>query len=104
MVVGVCQLVLSIPENNSLKGKRRVVRKILDRLRARYNVAAAEVDALDVHRRAVLGLSVVSNDRGHANSMLDDMTRFVANIGEALIVDRSFELIHVGDGAGEASW
>jgi uncharacterized protein YlxP (DUF503 family) len=97
MVVGVCRITLSLPGNDSLKGKRKVVRRILDRARSRFNVAAAEVDDNDVHRRAVLGFTVVSNDAGHVNSMVDEVTAFVSGATEALVVDRFFEIIHVGE-------
>ncbi len=89
---------MSLPGNDSLKGKRKVVRSILDRLRHRYNVAAAEVDDLDVHRRAVLGFAVVSNDVSHVHSMLDTLTSAVAGASNALIVDRRTEIVHVGEG------
>lgn len=89
-------MVLVLPGNNSLKGKRKVVRSVLDRVRARFNVAAAEVDAMDDWRRAVLGFSVVSNDSGHANSMLDTLCAFVESSVDALVVDRSLEILHVG--------
>ena len=97
MVVGVCRITLSLRGNDSLKGKRRVIRPILDRVRARYNVAAAEVADNDVHQRAVLGFAVVSNDGRHATSMIDDLVSFVAGSTEALVVDRYHEIIHVGD-------
>ena len=97
MVVGVCRITLSLPGNDSLKGKRKVVRRIVDRARSRFNVAAAEVEDNDVHRRAVLGFSVVSNDARHANSMIDELTSFVAGASEALIVDRYFDVFQVGE-------
>lgn len=103
MVIGTCRLVLSLPGNDSLKGKRRVVRRIVDRLRHRYNVAVAEVDELDAHRRAVLGLAVVSNDARHANSMLDTLVSAVASASEALVVDRRMEILSVGRGEHLAS-
>jgi len=43
MVVGICQLDLRIPENHSLKEKRHVLRKLIDRVRHRFNVAISEV-------------------------------------------------------------
>jgi hypothetical protein len=92
MVVGVLRIVLALPWNDSLKGKRSVVRKILERARARFNVAAAELEDLDAHRRAVLGFTVISNDRRHAMSMLDTLTSFVASATEAQLVDRRVEL------------
>ena len=96
MVIGVCCLTLALPGNDSLKGKRSVIRRVLDRTRNKFNVAAAEVDELDSHRRAVLGFSVVSNDTGHAQSMLDKLVGFIDSMGLAVLVGRTSELIHVG--------
>lgn len=50
---------------------------------------------MDVHRRAVLGFAVVSNDARHANSMVDTIAQFIAGATEALVVDRKMELVHV---------
>jgi uncharacterized protein len=96
VVVGVCRIALRIAGNDSLKGKRRVVRRIVDRTRNQFNVAVAEVADMDEHRRASIGFAVVSNDSRHANAMLDNVVSFVAGLTEAEIVDRSMELIHVG--------
>jgi len=71
MVVGICTLELSIPESNSLKEKRQVLKSLLVGVRQRFNVAAAEVDHQDTWRRAVVGLACVSNDQAFANELLD---------------------------------
>ncbi|MBW2464103.1 MAG: DUF503 domain-containing protein [Deltaproteobacteria bacterium] len=86
-----------MPGNDSLKGKRKVVRRILDRARSRFNVAAAEVGDNDVHRRAVLGFTVVSNDSRHVNSMLDEVAAFVEGATETIVIDRFFDIQHVGE-------
>ncbi len=96
MIVGTCRVVLSLPGSDSLKDKRKIVRSVLDRVRAKFNVAAAEVESMDAHRTAVLGLAVVSNDARHANSMIDTITSFISGASEAILTDRSFELVHVG--------
>lgn len=98
MVVGVCRVVLALPGNQSLKGKRKVVRSVLDRVRSRFNVAASEVADNDDWRRATLGFSVVSNDAGHANSMLDTLMEFVESSVQAVVVDRELEIVHIGQG------
>ena len=98
MVVGVCRITLSIPGNDSLKGKRRVVRRIVDRTRNRWNASVAEVGFLDEHRRTLIGFAVVSNDARHANAMLDKIGVFVGGLTEAVILDRSMELIRLGGG------
>ncbi|MBW1838898.1 MAG: DUF503 family protein [Deltaproteobacteria bacterium] len=41
MVVGVCHLDLLIRENNSLKGKRRILKKIIERVKNKFNVSMA---------------------------------------------------------------
>ena len=96
MVIGVSRISLSLPGNDSLKGKRRVIRRIVDRSRNQFNVAIAEVGRLDEHRAAELGVSVVSNDASHANSMLDNVLTFISGLTEAIVVGRYMELIHVG--------
>ncbi len=71
MVIGSALIELEIPDNDSLKDKRRVVKSVLARLRRDYNVAAAEVDALDEWRRAIIAIVTVSTDAGHAHSVLE---------------------------------
>ncbi|MDB4976735.1 MAG: hypothetical protein JWN48_5076 [Myxococcaceae bacterium] len=94
MVVGICRIVLSLPWNDSLKGKRSVVKSILERARNRFHVAAAEVDDLDAHRRATLGFAVVSNEARHVESILDKLVSFVAGATQAQIIDQSRVIEH----------
>ena len=63
MTVGVLQVELSIPDAMSLKDKRRVVKSLKDRIAHGHNVSIAEVGALDEHRRSILGMAMVSNDK-----------------------------------------
>jgi uncharacterized protein YlxP (DUF503 family) len=100
MVVGVCRLVLALPGVDSLKGKRSIVRRIVDRARNKFNVAIAEVADMDAHRRAVLGFAVVSNDTRHVSSMVDTIVSFVAGATEALVIDRAMEIVHLEDHFG----
>ncbi len=90
MVVGVLRLALYIQGASSLKDKRQVLRKVIDRLRARYNVSVAEVGDNDIWQRALVGITAVSNDHSFVNEVLDKCTRDVANITE--ILDREMEI------------
>ena len=47
MVVGTARLVLAIPSATSRKDKRSGVRRVVNRARARFNAAIAEVDDQD---------------------------------------------------------
>ena len=93
MVVGVCQVVLSLYDNTSLKGKRSVVQRVIHRTRNRYNIAIAEVADNDVHEHAVIGFAIVGNDRAFINSRLDKIVTFIDDIGEAPVADHDFEIV-----------
>ena len=71
LIVGVCTLDLYIPEANSLKDKRSVLKSMLEGLRSRFNVSAAEIEHMDVWRRATVGIACVSNSQQFANQVLD---------------------------------
>ncbi len=71
MIVGLLQVELAIDGAQSLKDKRRVVMSLKDRLHREHQVAVAEVDHLDHHQLAMLGLAVVSNEVAHCQSILD---------------------------------
>lgn len=96
VIVGACRVTLALPGNASLKGKRAAVRPILERVRARFNVAAAEVANQDDHVRATLGFAVVSSSRSHAESMIDTIVDFVERDGRAILVGRERELVAIG--------
>jgi len=78
MNVGVCRIELRLPENQSLKGKRRVVKSIITRLQNKYKVSVAEVDSQDLWQLATLGIACISNHRRHANETLSSVVKFVA--------------------------
>lgn len=95
MVVGVCRVDLRIPGNASLKGKRKVLRKIIDRVKNRYNISISEIGDNDLWQRSQLGLSVVGNDSRHINSSLDKIINFIEGMNVAEIIDSEIEIIHI---------
>jgi uncharacterized protein len=79
MNVGVATIRVRLPENSSLKGKRSVIKSVVDQVRNRFNVAVAEVDDLDAWQIATLGVSCVSNDTQHTNEVLSKVVGFIGN-------------------------
>jgi len=77
MVVGTLLIEITLPGNHSLKGKRRIVRSLMDRVRNRFNVAVAEVDHLDAWGIASIGVACVSNERAHVDEVLKEVIRWV---------------------------
>lgn len=87
MIVGSLRVRLLLRESRSLKDKRQVVRSIKDRLRNAFNVAVAEVDALDDRRLVVLGFAAVSNEAGHVRAMLDEVAAALRSHPVAEFID-----------------
>jgi uncharacterized protein len=92
MVVGVCSIDLHIPGNDSLKGKRSVVRRIKERVRNTFNVSVAEVEDLDKLQRAGIGIAFVSNDASHVHSTLSKVVNFIDHLYVAEIIDYHIEV------------
>ncbi|MCC3273363.1 DUF503 domain-containing protein [Arthrobacter zhangbolii] len=78
MWIGALEVDLLLGDVHSLKGKRSLVRPILAELRRKFDVSAAEVGSLDLHRRAAIGVGVVAADRTHVVDVLDAAERLVA--------------------------
>ena len=93
MIIGVLQLELSIGDAMSLKDKRRVVKSVKDRIAHGHNVSVAEVAALDEHRRAVLGVAMVSNDSRYVQGALSKIVDFVRAIRNVDLMDYQMDLL-----------
>ena len=96
MMVGACRVTLRLPENESLKGKRQVVKSLTTRIRNRYNVSIAEIDNLESWQIASLGISCVSNSNNHASEMLAKVVGFIRDSRlDAEVLDWEVELLQV---------
>ena len=86
-------LTLYLPAAHSLKEKRAVVRSLVERLRARLDVSAAEVGSQDLAQRAEVGFAVVSGDLATARRLADEAERFADRelLGRAEVIDRVVE-------------
>ena len=93
MVIGVCTLVLAIPGSQSLKDKRRALRSVLDGVRQRFNVSAAEVGELDIWRRAVVGIVCVSNEQKFCDQVLNKALDWVENNYSVEVLDVAMEYL-----------
>ena len=87
--MGVITWELHLEGSRSLKDKRRVLKSLKDRLHNRFNLSAAETAHQDLWQRAELSACVVSNERGHVDSVLREADRLVAGAAGARILDTS---------------
>ena len=95
MSVGALKVRLRLPENHSLKGKRRVLQSIATQVRNKFNVSIAEIEDQDLWQLATLGIVCVSTDRRHATQILSKVVEFVSSIrGDAEILDYEIEFLN----------
>ena len=94
MVIGICHLDLLIRENNSLKGKRRILKKIIERVKNKFNVSIAEVGNHDLWQSSQIGFCMVGNDRRFINSALDKIVLFIEGISSAEIIKSEIEIMN----------
>ena len=96
MFTGTLALDLLLGDVHSLKEKRSVVRPVVAAL-ARLGVSAAEAGHLDLHRRALLGVAVVSADAIHCREVLDRCEQLVAGRSEVEVLSAHTMLYKEGD-------
>lgn len=78
MYTGIALFDLLLPgDARSLKAKRSYVRPIVAALR-RFEVAAAEVGAVELHGRAQIGVAAVAAEPRHVTEVLDACERMMA--------------------------
>jgi len=91
--VGICTIELQLNAVNSLKGKRRIIKSVIEKIKNRYNVSVAEVDKQQNFRSAAIGLSKVSNDSSVIHRDFMSIINYIDDYSEAVIFDYNIEII-----------
>jgi uncharacterized protein YlxP (DUF503 family) len=97
MVVGVGRLHMRLHDNKSLKGKRKVVKRTIERVRSRFDVAIAEVADQNLWQSIQLGFSVVGSDGRVVHSVMDRLVNFIEELHLSEILDVEMEVLHFGN-------
>lgn len=95
MVVGFGIITFRLHDCRSLKGKRKIIKAIISRLRNAFNASVAEVGCNDVYQRAEIGFALAGNDRMLVNSKIDKLFNFVEELRLAEVVDTEMEIINL---------
>jgi uncharacterized protein YlxP (DUF503 family) len=91
VVVGCLYLDLFISEAQSLKDKRRVLRRLKDKAHLKFHVAVAETDDQELWQRARLAFVSVSNERQQVDRTLGAVADWAAGEPGFVISDRQLE-------------
>lgn len=97
MIVAVTRLSIYVPHSHSLKEKRAVVRKLVDRIQARFKLHIAEVGGQDTWQRVQLGFAVVGSDAQVVESIADEVVRSIQSSVDGQVVSIDSEVLRYGD-------
>lgn len=92
MKIGLSVIDLYLPGNNSLKGKRQILKSIKSRIRNKFNVSIAEIEDNDKWRRTKLGVVTINNDSTQVNNVLQSVINFIDGSYPAQIIDYQIEV------------
>jgi uncharacterized protein YlxP (DUF503 family) len=93
MIVGLLTLDLHIPQANSLKTKRMVVKSLIDRTKNKFNVSVAEVDSQNLWQRSVIGIAMVANETLIINKVFEKIRTIVYDTHEVELIDSTTEML-----------
>lgn len=97
MKLGYCSMRFYLHGNNSLKGKRKVIRAIKDRLKNKFNVSVAEVGDQDVWQNIHLGIAAVNADAPYLDGLFKQVVNFIDNMHLAEMTGCQTEIIDVNN-------
>lgn len=88
----VLKIKLYAPWVHSLKEKRMVVKSLLAKIRNKFQVSVAEVEMQDVHQTIVIAVAAIAAHQAQADSMEEEILKFVERSTEAEIVESETEI------------
>jgi uncharacterized protein YlxP (DUF503 family) len=95
VVVGTLKVEFILHDSHSLKGKRKIVKSMVGKVKHRFNVSIAEIGSNDKWQKIELGVSTVGNDRRHIDKSLNTILAFLESLYLAELVDTKMEILNV---------
>ena len=93
MIIGILKLELFFPTPNSLKAKRVFLKRIIEKLRMKFNISVSEVAYHDKWQRAVLGISIVGTEKRYINSVIDKVIYTVDEMPDIELINKDMEIL-----------
>ncbi|MFP4458485.1 MAG: DUF503 domain-containing protein [Candidatus Zixiibacteriota bacterium] len=92
-IIGIRSFELFVPESNSLKQKRFVIKSLRERLKARFNVSIAETDFQNLWQRSMLVVVTISNEVVRAEKLLSKVNEFVEHDSRLIVIDSKMKFL-----------
>jgi len=91
--IGILYARIFIPQAQSLKDKRSVLKSLKDRVRDQFNVSIAEIGDLDKWQLSTLALVSVGNDQREIDATLQHLLIFIEQNSPAEITEHEIDFI-----------
>lgn len=91
MTLGVLRLVVRLPEAQSLKEKRWLIKSLVARIRNRFNVSISEIENQDKWQIATMAVAHVGDEQSHSNRLLDQVLNFADTVKQVEVIDSRIE-------------
>ncbi|MDO5708021.1 MAG: DUF503 domain-containing protein [Andreesenia angusta] len=93
MFVGIAKIKIYIGDSYSLKDKRKIRYKIVERLKNKYNISIMEVEDQDIHRSLILGISFTHLTESLSEKLIQNIVNFIEEKLGIEIMDIYYEII-----------
>ncbi len=97
MVVGVSRIEIFFPEAHSLKDKRQMLKKIVDKTRAKFNVSMIEITDSNLWQKGHIGFSIIGINKDHVHAAIDSVQEYVESLYAGEVIDCWTEIIVMGN-------
>ncbi|MCX5859323.1 MAG: DUF503 domain-containing protein [Proteobacteria bacterium] len=92
-MVGVLKLDLYLPGNDSLKGKRQVLKGMLERIIREFQVSALEVGDGDLWQRTQLGVVTAGRSRTQVTVKFQELRDWLDKYRQVEVINAEEEII-----------
>lgn len=86
MFVGTSIFEIIIPGSAGLKDKRRIIRSIQDKLKAKFNIAIAELEYQDKWQRSVLGVCTINSRKSEIELTLLKISEIFNDSNDFMVI------------------
>ena len=96
MYIGCCSIRFFLHGNHSLKGKRRIVRILKDRLKNKFNISVAEIGNQDILQSLHMGIVAVNSDPKYLEGQMSKVVDAIEKMHLAEVTDCQIKITRLG--------
>ena len=87
MLIGTCKLFIYLPQCQSLKDKRSIIKKVKKILADKYNISIAEIGQKDVWKNAIIGIGCIGDNRAYIDQNLNHIVNDIEKYHEVQLIN-----------------